>query len=95
MSNIRARLRLIAPLAELPNDAALVAALEINHSRWSNYLAGSHELPTEVAIRICLLIPGLDLDWIYRGTEDGVSVQIQQRLRRLRSKQQTAQRQQA
>jgi hypothetical protein len=82
-------------LAELPNDAALVAALEINHSRWSNYLAGSHELPTDVAIAICLLIPGLDLDWIYRGTEDGLSVRILQRLQKLRRQTQQSAKQQA
>jgi hypothetical protein len=77
------RLRLIRRLGGYASDAALVTALGITHSRWSNYLAGTYPLPIEIACTIVELIPGVDLDWIYRGVAEGLSGAILAQLRQM------------
>jgi hypothetical protein len=85
MKIARDRLKLLARLADLPNDAALVAALDISHSRWANWLAG-YNVPTNEAAKMLTLIPGLDLDWLYFGRQEGLSGQILKRLDALKSR---------
>lgn len=51
------------------------------YTNWHNYEKG-YNVPSEVAMRIVDLVPGLTLDWLYRGRFDGMAFDLVSALRR-------------
>jgi hypothetical protein len=51
----------------------------IEVKRWNNFERGS-PLSKEIAFVLVTKIPGLTLDWLWRGVEDGLSVKLQREL---------------
>jgi hypothetical protein len=51
-------------------------------SRYTNWEKGS-PLPNHIALKIITLHPGVSMDWLYRGIEDQLSVDILRKLETL------------
>ncbi len=51
----------------------------IDYPRWNNYERG-YPLPTPIALILCQRVPGLTLDWIYRGRFEGMTLDLVRRL---------------
>lgn len=61
------------------NATAFAKRLGISIKRWSNFENG-HPLSNEVAILLVQRFPGLTLDWLYFGVEDGLTRAMAARL---------------
>lgn len=59
--------------------STFAAKLGITAPRLSNFEAGM-PLSIDVAKRICANVPGVTLDWLYFGKEDGLPLALRQRL---------------
>jgi hypothetical protein len=51
----------------------------VDYPRWNNYERG-YALPTPIALILCQKVPGLTLDWIYRGRLEGMTLDLVRRL---------------
>lgn len=60
-------------------SAAFAARLGVSHQRWSNVENG-RSLGIDLAHKIIAKIPGLSLDWLYRGERAGLSVEADRKL---------------
>lgn len=59
--------------------------LDIEYPRWNNFERG-YPLPTSIALELCRRVPGLTLDWIYRGRPEGLTLDLADRLGELESR---------
>jgi hypothetical protein len=80
LTAVKYRLALLPRIMELPNQAAVADALGIGYSGWMN-IVGGENLSSRVATLLVRNVPGLTRDWLYDGTEDGLSVQMLRRIR--------------
>jgi hypothetical protein len=80
-SNSAVAKRLQALRYHLAGDSQTAFALRYNIEvkRWNNFERG-FSLSKEIALHLCQRIPGLTLDWLYRGVEGGLPVQLQREL---------------
>lgn len=53
--------------------------MEIEVKRWNNFERGL-PLSKDVAIQLVRKIPGLTLDWLFLGIEDGLPMHLQRKL---------------
>jgi hypothetical protein len=81
MSNaaVAARLTTLRQVVAGDNQTAFARQMGIEVKRWNNFERGS-PLSKEIAFILVNKIPGLSLDWLYRGVEDGLSVKLQREL---------------
>lgn len=54
------------------NQTSFAARIGIEVKRWNNFERGS-PLSKEIAILLVQKIPGLTLDWLFLGKEDGLT----------------------
>ena len=54
------------------NQTSFAARIGIEVKRWNNFERGS-PLSKEIAILLVQKIPGLTLDWLFLGKEDGIT----------------------
>ena len=80
MPAVKDRMALLPSIMELPNQAAVADAMGIGYSGWMN-IVGGENLSSRVATLLVRNVPGLTRDWLYDGTEDGLSVQMLRRIR--------------
>ena len=73
------RIRQLRTAEEYPTATAFAGKLGITVSRLSNLENGS-PLSIDVARRIIRAVPGVTLDWLYEGVEDGLSLSLRRRL---------------
>ena len=59
-----------------PNFAAWIG---VEYARWNNYERG-YALPAPIALILCQRVPGLTLDWLYRGRLEGMTLDLVRRL---------------
>lgn len=60
-------------------SARMAKRLGIKQPRWHNILSGSR-LSLDVALQIVQRIPGVSLDWLYRGRPEGLTYELGGRL---------------
>lgn len=61
------------------SQTAFAARYDIEVKRWNNFERG-FSLSKPIALLLCQKIPGLTLDWLYRGVESGLPLQLQREL---------------
>ena len=61
------------------SQTAFAARYNIEVKRWNNFERG-FSLSKEIALLLCQKIPGLTLDWLLRGVESGLPLQLQRDL---------------
>lgn len=61
------------------NQTRFAAQFGFEVKRWNNFERGS-PLSKEAAIQLVSKIPGLTLDWLFLGKEDGLPVKLQREL---------------
>lgn len=61
------------------NQTKFATEMGIEVKRWNNFERAS-PLSRDIALLLCSKIPGLTLDWLYRGVEDGLPVALQRSL---------------
>jgi hypothetical protein len=57
------------------------ANYNFGYTNWHNYEKG-FSVPNEVGLRIVEMVPGLSLDWLYRGRADGMAHDLVMAFRR-------------
>jgi hypothetical protein len=73
------RLMLLPALMELDNQTQVAAAIGVGYKNW-NHTLNTGDLSFNTAKAIVRAIPGLDLDWVTWGVEDGLTTRIRNRL---------------
>jgi hypothetical protein len=73
------RLKLLREAMHFSTAASFAAYLGISDRRWNNFEVGK-PLSREVAMLIVRKIPGISLDWLYRGRQEGLSFEMGVRL---------------
>jgi hypothetical protein len=73
------RLKVLRHFVSGGNQSKFAADMGIEVRRWNNF-ERKFPLPRDVALLLCSKVPGLTLDWIYRGVEDGLPVGLQREL---------------
>lgn len=61
------------------NQALFAAQIGIEYKRWNNFERGK-PLSKDVAFRLVRIVPGLTLDWLFLGKEEGLPVSLQREL---------------
>ena len=61
------------------NQTAFAHRIGIEVKRWNNF-ERSHPLSKDVAFLLVRKVPGLTLDWLFLGIEDGLPVKLQREL---------------
>lgn len=59
--------------------ARMAKRLGIKQPRWHNFLSGKR-LSLDVALQIVQRVPGVSLDWLYRGRPEGLTYELAKRL---------------
>lgn len=77
------RIRQLREAEAYPTATAFAVKLGITISRLSN-LENGYPLSIDVADRLVKTVPGLSLDWLYYGKEDGLSLSLRKRLQEVR-----------
>ena len=70
-TDLAERLQIIRIYSGSPNQTAFAARFGFEIKSWNNYERG-FSLPSWAAIQLVQKFPGLTLDWIYLGKEDGL-----------------------
>lgn len=65
-----------------PQQKAFAHFLQVEPTRYAN-LEGAAPLSREVALILVKKIPGLTLDWLYLGREDGLSGALLSKIRKV------------
>lgn len=78
-SGTKLRLQIVRQFVAGDNQSKFAADLGISPNRWNNFERGS-PLSKEIAFRLVRKIPGLTLDWLYLGIEDGLPTRLQREL---------------
>jgi hypothetical protein len=82
VQSVADRLRLLQAKIEGESygaSARMAKRLGIKQPRWHNFLAGKR-LSLDVALQIVQRIPGVSLDWLYRGRPEGLTYDFAERL---------------
>lgn len=58
---------------DLPTAAAFARHVKLSPNQWSNFETGYGRPSVDVGIQLCQKVPGLSLDWIFRGDRQGLS----------------------
>lgn len=66
------RLKALRHMVSGENQTTFAAKIGIEVKRWNNFERGS-PLSKEIAILLVQNIPGLTLDWLFLGKEDGLT----------------------
>ena len=56
-------------------QSAMARWLDISTQRWSNF-ENNKPLSHEMAVKLCRMVPGLTLDWLYFGKTEGLPVRL-------------------
>lgn len=78
-SEVAKRLRTLRYHLAGDSQTAFTTRYGIDIKRWNNFERG-FSLSKEIALLLCQKIPGMSLDWLYRGKEDGLPLQLQREL---------------
>lgn len=78
------RLRILRVYSRSPNQTAFAARYGFELKSWNNYERG-FSLPSWAAIQLVQKFPGLTLDWIYLGKEDGLPGRLREELEEARA----------
>ena len=78
-SGVPARLIALRLAVTGDNQTRFAAQFGFEVKRWNNFERGS-PLSKEAAIQLVTKIPGLTLDWLFLGKEDGLPVKLQREL---------------
>lgn len=78
-SPVSQRVRRIRELMGYQNATAFCARYNLDYKRWKNYENG-YAMPTDAAVQLCQIVPGLTLDWLFRGRLEGMPLDLIQRL---------------
>ncbi len=70
--DLRMRLKALRYMIAGENQTLFAAKIGIEVKRWNNFERGS-PLSKEIAILLVQKIPGLTLDWLFLGKEDGLT----------------------
>lgn len=73
------RLRRLRAVEGYETATAFANKLDISVPRYLN-MEGGTALSIDVAQRIVKAVPGCSLDWLYNGVENGLTVDLRQRL---------------
>jgi hypothetical protein len=73
------RLKLLPELMELQNQTQVAALIGVGYKNW-NHTLRTGLLSYNTAKAIVRAVPGLDLDWLTWGVEDGLATHVQRRL---------------
>ncbi len=73
------RLRLLREVMGYSTQLAFADFLKVAPKRWQN-LENEYPLSKEVAMIIVRRIPGVSLDWLYRGRQEGLSAAMLHKL---------------
>ena len=74
------RLRILAEGSEKGSAKRFAMRLNIGETAWNNYETGVAQPSIENALRLVHFFPGLTLDWIYRGTLEGLTFDLVNKL---------------
>jgi|SRR5580765_3364897 len=78
------RLMLLPALMELDNQTQVATAIGVGYKNW-NHTLNTGDLSFNTAKAIVRAIPGMDLDWVTWGVEDGLAMRLQKRLAELQA----------
>lgn len=70
-TDLAERLQIIRIYSDSPSQTAFAARYGFELKSWNNYERG-FSLPSWAAVQLVQKFPGLTLDWIYLGKEDGL-----------------------
>jgi transcriptional regulator with XRE-family HTH domain len=73
------RLRALRGAEGIATAKEFAEKLGVSPNRYGNIEAGS-SLSIEIALLIVEAVPGVTLDWLYNGKEDGLTLSLRQRL---------------
>lgn len=73
------RLRQLRHSYGFAKSSGFAAFLGVSPTRWSNFERGL-PLSRDMASRLVQRIPGLTLDWLYRGRPEGLPLELARRL---------------
>jgi hypothetical protein len=76
------RLMLLPALMGLQNQTQVAAAIDVGYKNWHHTLR-TGDLSFNTAKAIVRAVPGLDLDWLTFGVENGLAQHIVQRVHEL------------
>lgn len=76
---VAGRLMLLRQVVSGASQTAFAARLGIEVKRWNNFERGM-PLSKEIAFLLLREVPGLTLDWLFLGIEDGLPVKLQREL---------------
>lgn len=79
VSDIVDRLRALRKAVSGENQTAFAQRMGIEVKRWNNFERGL-PLSKEVAFLLVKKVPGLTLDWLWLGIEDGLPLKLQREL---------------
>jgi hypothetical protein len=78
-NDVPARLVALRLAVSGESQTRFAAQIGLEVKRWNNFERGS-PLSKEAAIQLVQRIPGLTLDWLFLGKEDGLPVKLQREL---------------
>ncbi len=74
-----ARLKLLREVLGYISGAGFAAFLGISPQRWNNFEVGK-PLSKDVALKLVRKVPGISLDWLYRGRAEALSFEMARKL---------------
>ena len=76
---VAARLRVLRYFVAGYSQTAFAAQIGVDVKRWNNFERGL-PLSKDVSFLLCQKVPGLTLDWLFFGKEDGLPSRLQREL---------------
>lgn len=76
---VSVRLRRLRRAYGFVKSSGFAAFLGVSPTRWSNFERGL-PLSRDMSSRLTKRIPGLTLDWLYRGRSEGLPLELARRL---------------
>ena len=78
-SEVRRRVQTVRQFVAGDNQTLFAKQIGVAPNRWNNIERGS-PLSKDVAFRLVKAVPGLTLDWLYLGNENGLPTLLQREL---------------
>jgi hypothetical protein len=76
---VAGRVRRLREVLEYPTSTAFAGFLDVGVNRWINVENG-FPLSKDLALKIVQRVPGLTLDWLYLGKDDGLPFHLARKL---------------
>jgi hypothetical protein len=76
---VAARLKLLREVLGYVSGASFAAFLGISPQRWNNFEVAK-PLSKDVALKLVRTVPGISLDWLYRGRAEALSFEMARKL---------------